>query len=167
MRALILNQSAGAGSPERVALRDDYPMPSPRRGESLVRVRLAGICGTDLEMARGYMGFGGIQGHEFVGEVVSTGTGALAGRRVVGEINAACGDCDACRADMGRHCPKRSVLGILGRDGAFAEYLCLPDRNLIPVPDAVSDEAAVFTEPLAAAFEIFEQTSIERGERVA
>ncbi len=167
MRALILNQSAGVGSAQRVALRDDYPMPSPRRGESLVRVRLAGICGTDLEMTRGYMGFNGIPGHEFVGEVVSTATSALAGRRVVGEINAACGDCDFCRANMGRHCPKRSVLGILGRDGAFAEYLCLPDRNLIPVPDAVSDEAAVFTEPLAAAFEIFEQTTIEPGEQVA
>jgi len=167
MRALILNQSAGLGSAERVALRDDYPMPNPRRGESLVRVRLAGICGTDLEMTRGYMGFNGIPGHEFVGEVVSTTTSALAGRRVVGEINAACGDCDFCRANMGRHCPKRSVLGILGRGGAFGEYLCLPDRNLIPVPDAVADEAAVFTEPLAAAFEIFEQTTIEPGEQVA
>ncbi len=167
MRALVLNQSASAGSAERVALRDDYPMPSPQRGESLVRIRLAGICGTDLEMTRGYMGFNGIPGHEFVGEVVGTATSALAGRRVVGEINAACGDCDFCRANMGRHCPKRSVLGILGRDGAFAEYLCLPDRNLIPVPDAISDEAAVFTEPLAAAFEIFEQTSIEPGEQVA
>ena len=167
MRALVLNQSAGVGTVGRVVLRDDYPMPSPRRGESLVRVRLAGICGTDLEMARGYMGFSGIQGHEFVGEVVSTGTGALAGRRVVGEINAACGDCDACRVDMGRHCPKRSVLGILGRDGAFAEYLCLPDQNLIPVPNGISDEAAAFTEPLAAAFEIFEQTSIDPAARVA
>jgi threonine dehydrogenase-like Zn-dependent dehydrogenase len=167
MRALVLNQSASAGSPERVALRDDYPMPAQRAGESLVRVRLAGVCGTDLEMTRGYMGFNGIPGHEFVGEVVSSRTGTLTGKRVVGEINAACGDCHSCQANMSRHCPKRSVLGILGRDGAFAEYLCLPDRNLIAVPDAISDEAAVFTEPLAAAFEIFEQTSIEPGERVA
>ena len=166
MRALVLNQSAGAESVDRVTLRDDYPMPAQRAGESLIRVRLAGVCGTDLEMTRGYMGFNGIPGHEFVGEVVSSAP-HLAGRRVVGEINAACGDCDFCRANMGRHCPKRSVLGILGRDGAFAEYLCLPDRNLIAVPDAISDEAAVFTEPLAAAFEIFEQTSIEPGERVA
>jgi threonine dehydrogenase-like Zn-dependent dehydrogenase len=165
MRALVLKHSTSQES--RIALRDDYPMPTPPPGESLVRVCLAGICGTDLEMARGYMGFAGIPGHEFVGDVVRTSTGALAGRRVVGEINAACGDCESCRADMGRHCPARTVLGILGRDGAFAEYLCLPDRNLIPIPNSIPDEAAVFAEPLAAAFEIFEQTSLNPDDRIA
>jgi threonine dehydrogenase-like Zn-dependent dehydrogenase len=167
MRALVLSQPANLEKAGQIALRDDYPIPSPAKGESLVRVRMAGICGTDLEMARGYMGFSGVPGHEFVGEVVSTKSSALAGKRVVGEINAACGDCEFCRADLGRHCSKRSVLGILGRDGAFAEYLSLPDRNLIPVPDTIADDTAVFTEPLAAAFEIFEQTSIGPVERVA
>jgi len=167
MRALVLSQPTDHEKAGQLALRDDYQIPSPAKGESLVRVRMAGICGTDLEMARGYMGFSGIPGHEFVGEVVATTSSALAGKRVVGEINAACGDCEFCRADLGRHCWKRSVLGIVGRDGAFAEYLCLPDRNLIPVPDTITDEAAVFTEPLAAAFEIFEQTSIGPAERIA
>lgn len=148
-------------------MRDDYPMPVPAAAESLVRVRMAGICGTDLEMLQGYMGFSGVPGHEFVGEVVSTANRALAGRRVVGEINAACGACASCAADLGRHCPKRTVLGILGRDGAFAEYLCLPDANLIPIDDRLQDEAAVFTEPLAAAFEIFEQIRIADADRIA
>lgn len=167
MRALVLNQAITDKAAGQIALRDDYPTPVPAGGESLVRVRIAGICGTDLEMTRGCMGFSGVPGHEFVGEVVSTANPALAGRRVVGEINAACGDCEFCRIDLGRHCSRRTVLGILGRDGVFAEYLCLPDRNLLPVPDAVVDEVAVFTEPLAAAFEIFEQTTIEPGQRVA
>ncbi len=167
MRALILKQSAPAGSAQRVALDDDYPTPSPCPGESLVRVRMAGICGTDLEMLRGYMGFSGVPGHEFVGEVVQTQTPQLRGRRVVGEINAACGGCQWCQAGMGRHCPTRTVLGILGRDGTFAEFLCLPDANLIPVSDNLSDETAVFAEPLAAAFEIFEQTRIAQTERIA
>jgi len=167
MRALVLTQSTSALAGQRLALRDDYPMPAPAAGESLVRVRMAGICGTDLEMLQGYMGFGGILGHEFVGEVVSTANRALAGKRVVGEINAACGACEFCKAGMGRHCPNRTVLGILGRDGAFAEYLCLPDTNLIPISDRLTDETAVFTEPLAAALEIFEQTPIAHADRIA
>ncbi len=167
MRALVLKQSISPTATERIALRDDYPMPAQAPGESLVRVRMAGICGTDLEMVQGYMGFSGVPGHEFVGEVVSTANRALAGKRVVGEINAACGACDFCKSSMGRHCPKRTVLGIAGRDGAFAEYLCLPDANLIPVSDQLPDEAAVFTEPLAAALEIFEQTSIAYTDRIA
>jgi threonine dehydrogenase-like Zn-dependent dehydrogenase len=151
----------------RLALRDDYPMPALSAGESLVRVRIAGICGTDLEMVQGYMGFSGVPGHEFVGEVVGTANRALSGKRVVGEINAACGRCESCDAGAGRHCPNRTVLGIAGRDGAFAEYLCLPDANLIPISDKLPDEAAVFTEPLAAAFEIFEQTQIADTDRIA
>jgi threonine dehydrogenase-like Zn-dependent dehydrogenase len=166
MRALVLTQSAAAEA-ERIVLRNDYPMPVPGAGESLVRVRMAGICGTDLEMMRGYMAFSGVPGHEFVGEVAASANRTLAGKRVVGEINAACGHCDSCRAAMGRHCPNRTVLGIVGRDGAFAEYLCLPDVNLIPISDQLPDEAAVFTEPLAAAFEIFEQTQIAAHDRIA
>jgi threonine dehydrogenase-like Zn-dependent dehydrogenase len=131
--------------------------------EVAVRVRLAGICATDLEIARGYMGFEGVLGHEFVGEALE---GPLAGRRVVGEINAACGACADCQAGLGRHCAGRTVLGIVGRDGAFAETLTLPSENLLTVPDGVPDEAAVFAEPLAAAFEILEQVKIPAGARV-
>jgi threonine dehydrogenase-like Zn-dependent dehydrogenase len=135
-------------------------------GESVVRVRLAGICGTDLELAKGYMDYHGIPGHEFVGEVAATKNPALEKRRVVGEINAACGRCHSCAAGLGRHCENRTVLGISGRDGAFADYLRLPDANLLTVPDSVSDELAVFTEPLAAAYEIFEQVQLPRNRRV-
>jgi threonine dehydrogenase-like Zn-dependent dehydrogenase len=120
----------------------------------------AGICATDLEILRGYMGFEGVPGHEFVGVAES---GSFAGRRVVGEINAACRACDTCQRGLERHCPHRTVLGILGRDGAFAEFLALPEANLHPVPDAVSDDHAVFVEPLAAAFAILEQTSVVPG----
>ena len=127
-----------------------------------MRVRTAGICGTDLELARGYMSYTGVPGHEFVGEVVDTRTAALAGRRVVGEINAGCGRCALCLDGLGRHCPNRTVLGIVGRDGAFAEYLRLPDENLIALPDSISDELAVFVEPVAAIYEIFEQTGLRR-----
>jgi len=158
MRAIIIDHG--------IALRRDYPEPASAPGESLVRVRLAGICGTDLELANGYIGYRGIPGHEFVGEVVETGNPALAGRRVVGEINAACGACDFCADGLGRHCANRTVLGILGRDGAFADYLRLPDRNLLPVPDSVPDDLAVFTEPLAAAYEIFDQIRIPKNRRV-
>ncbi len=138
-------------------LRANYPDPAPAEGESIIRVTLAGICGTDLELARGYMSFRGVPGHEFVGRVESTNDPLLRGKRVVGEINAACGRCSFCAAGNARHCADRTVLGIAGRDGAFAEYLRLPDRNLLPVPDAVADEAAVFVEPIAAAYEILEQ----------
>ena len=155
----------------RLALAD-VPRPSPPPGEALVRVRLAGICHTDLELTRGYMGFQGTLGHEFVGEVAEAAplpgetSPVTVGRRVVGEINAACGACAACRAGLGRHCPTRTVLGILGRDGAFADFLTLPLVNLHPVPEIVPDEAAVFVEPLAAALEILEQVAIRPTDRV-
>ncbi len=141
----------------------------PARGdEALVRVRLAGVCNTDLEIARGYAGFEGTLGHEFVG-VVERAPGApeLEGRRVVGEINAGCGRCLWCRAGDARHCPERTVLGIVGRDGAFAEYLQLPASNLLPVPDEVPDERAVFAEPLAAACAVGERVRIETETRLA
>src|SRR5215204_4071787 len=122
-----------------------------RVGEALVRVRLAGVCNTDLEIVRGYAGFEGTLGHEFVGVVESApGAPELEGRRVVGEINAGCGSCELCRAGDPRHCPARTVLGIVGRDGAHAEYLRLPAVNLLTVPDEIPDERAVFAEPLAA-----------------
>ena len=129
-------------------------------GEALVRVTLSGICNTDLEIARGYAGFEGTLGHEFIGVIEG-------GQRVVGEINAGCGACDLCRAGDTRHCPKRTVLGIVGRDGAHAEFLKLPLVNLLPVPDEISDERAVFTEPLAAACGILERVSITENTRVA
>ncbi|HZB47315.1 MAG TPA: alcohol dehydrogenase catalytic domain-containing protein [Pyrinomonadaceae bacterium] len=139
-----------------------------REGEALVRVRLAGVCNTDLEIVRGYAGFEGTLGHEFVGEVErAPGAPELEGRRVVGEINAGCGRCQLCRAGDTRHCPARTVLGIVGRDGAFAEYLQLPAVNLLPVPDEVPDERAVFTEPLAAACGIVERAKVETETRVA
>lgn len=148
--------------------RADFPDPAAD-GESLVRVRLAGICGTDLELTRGYMAFRGIPGHEFVGEVIKSANRAMLGRRVAGEINAGCGraSCRWCRGAMARHCPDRTVLGILGRNGAFAEMLALPDANLIAIPDSIPDELALFIEPLAAAYEIFEQTHLARDHSVA
>jgi threonine dehydrogenase-like Zn-dependent dehydrogenase len=145
----------------------DIARPS-RADEALVRVRLAGVCNTDLEIVRGYAGFQGTLGHEFVGEVVSAhGSTELTGRRVVGEINAGCGVCDLCRAGDARHCPARTVLGIVGRDGAFAEFLQLPVGNLLPVPDEVADERAVFCEPLAAACAVTERVKFNDGARVA
>ena len=136
-------------------------------GEALVRVTLAGICNTDLEIVRGYAGFSGTIGHEFVGIVESSPDHSQEGRRVVGEINAGCGTCALCRAGDSRHCPDRTVLGIHRRDGAFAEFLSLPARNLLVVPDGISDHQAVFTEPLAAACEILEQVKIQPSHRVA
>jgi threonine dehydrogenase-like Zn-dependent dehydrogenase len=145
----------------------DYPRPEPPPGEALVRVILAGICNTDLEIMRGYLGFHGVLGHEFVGMVeVCAGAPELIGQRVVGEINAACGDCPTCRAGRPTHCPNRTTLGIGGRDGAFAEFLTLPVVNLHPVPDQMSNRVAVFTEPLAAACEITEQVHLHPTDRV-
>jgi threonine dehydrogenase-like Zn-dependent dehydrogenase len=144
----------------------DRPVPRPAAGEALVRVIVAGICNTDIEILKGYMGFRGIIGHEFVGLVEECAEERLLGRRVVGEINAGCGRCDYCLKGLERHCPARSVLGILGRDGAMAEYLTLPLRNLHVVPDGVADEEAVFAEPLAAAFEISEQVHVVPSSRV-
>ena len=139
-----------------------------REGEALVRVLVAGVCNTDLEIVRGYAGFEGTLGHEFVGVVESApGDESLEGKRVVGEINAGCGLCESCRAGDPRHCPRRTVLGIVGRDGAFAEFLQLPASNLLPVPDGITDERAVFTEPLAAACGITERVRVDGGMAVA
>lgn len=146
-----------------VSVRDDLPDAPPAEGECHVEVLRAGVCATDLALARGYMGFRGVPGHEFVGRALD---GPLSGRRVVGEINAGCGACVDCRRGDPRHCPERTVLGILGRPGAFAERLHLPAANLLAVPDAVSDEAAVFVEPLAAALEITEQVTVVPGMHV-
>src|ERR671930_2086558 len=149
----------------RLALERDVPDPRAGPGEAVVRVHLAGICRTDLEITRGYLGFRGTPGHEWVGHVLAADDPALVGRRVVGEINLACGACPRCRAGLGRHCPQRRVLGIAGADGAFAELLAIPAANLHPVPEAVSDREAVFTEPLAAAFEILDQWPSLAGAR--
>lgn len=135
--------------------------------ETVVRVSLAGICGTDLEILKGYAGFRGVLGHEFVGVVEESKNPELVGKRVVGEINVGCGTCSFCRKELQRHCPYRTVLGIKERDGAFAEYLTLPEKNLHTVPENVSDTAAVFTEPLAAAYEILEQSHIDPSWRAA
>lgn len=142
----------------------DAPEPHTRDGSAIVRVRLAGICSTDLQILRGYMGFRGILGHEFVGEVVD-GPAHLVGRRVVGEINFACKRCPECVAGRSRHCPTRTVMGILGADGAFAELLRIPVENLHPVPDGVDDVRASFVEPVAAAIEAAVQTERFAGAR--
>ncbi len=159
MKALVLDGS--------FELDMEYPKPDPADGEALIKPILAGICATDLELAKGYMGFAGVLGHEFVGIVESSQNKELVGRRVAGEINCPCGTCELCRSGNGNHCPNRSVLGILNRNGAFAEYFTLPTSNLHIVPDNVPDRAAVFTEPLAAAFQILEQISISGKTRVA
>jgi threonine dehydrogenase-like Zn-dependent dehydrogenase len=150
---------------KKLTLRNDVERPRPAPDEALVRVLRAGVCNTDLELVRGYYPFRGVPGHEFVG-VVEEGPAELQGRRVVGEINAVCGECAACASGRSNHCERRTVLGIVGRHGAFAEYLTLPIVNLHPVPDGLPDEAAVFTEPLAAALEIREQVELTPDDRV-
>jgi threonine dehydrogenase-like Zn-dependent dehydrogenase len=149
----------------RLALARDLPPPTLAAGDALVRVALAGICRTDVEITRGYLDFRGTLGHEWVGRVVAAGDPQLVGRRVVGEINLACGRCALCAAGLGRHCPTRRVLGIAGADGAFADLIVVPERNLHLVPDGIPDTAAVFTEPLAAACEILEQIGAVSGAR--
>ncbi|MCC7342829.1 MAG: alcohol dehydrogenase catalytic domain-containing protein, partial [Bryobacterales bacterium] len=136
-------------------------------GFALLRLRVAGICNTDLELQRGYYGFEGVPGHEFVADVVEADEAAWVGQRVVGEINLACGNCGWCERGLGRHCPARRVLGIVKHAGAFAEYFTLPIANLHAVPESMADEVAVFTEPVAAACEILEQTEVKPGTRVA
>ncbi len=138
-----------------------------RENEALVRVTLAGICNTDLEIVRGYAGFNGTLGHEFVGVVEASPVKTQIGCRVVGEINIGCGQCDVCQTDDARHCLTRTALGIHNRDGAFAEFLTLPPQNLFVVPENVSDQQAVFTEPLAAACEILDQVTIRSIHKVA
>ncbi|MBK9602205.1 MAG: alcohol dehydrogenase catalytic domain-containing protein [Anaerolineales bacterium] len=148
----------------QISLRDAA---QPKKlNEALIKIRKAGICSTDLELVKGYYPYTGILGHEFVGEVVDAPDAAWIGQRVVGEINAVCGACEACLNGRPTHCENRTVLGIANRDGVFAEYTTLPLENLHRVPDSVSDEMAVFTEPLAAALEIQQQIQLKPDDRV-
>lgn len=156
MQAVVLN-------PDGVRFDPNRSRPTPAAGEVSVRVLRAGICETDLQLIEGYMGFRGVLGHEFVGVAED---GRLQGQRVVGEINCGCGRCESCRSGMQNHCPQRSVLGILNHDGAFAEYVAVPETNLHAVPAEIDTETAVFTEPLAAAFEIPAQFPLEPNQRV-
>jgi alcohol dehydrogenase len=133
----------------------------------LIRTLVAGICNTDLELQRGYYGFAGTPGHEFVGEVVEADDAGLRGKRVAGEINLACGNCSWCARTLGRHCPHRTVLGIVKHPGTFQEFFTLPERNLHVIPDGMANESAVFIEPLAAACEILDQVRIPAGDQVA
>jgi threonine dehydrogenase-like Zn-dependent dehydrogenase len=156
MRAIVLEGS-------HVSLRTDNPPPETGNGEVLVRVLRAGICETDLQLIRGYMGFRGVLGHEFVGVAEA---GADIGRRVVGEINCSCWQCETCLAGRPTHCPHRTTIGIDRHDGAFADFIAVPQRNLHVVPDTVPTDAAVFAEPLAAAFQIPAQLPVNRADRV-
>ena len=149
---------------QKIAMRE---VPKPNKpNEALIRIRRVGICSTDLELVKGYYPFTGVLGHEFVGDVIKSPNESWKGQRVVGEINAACGECEQCRNGRRTHCENRTVLGITNRDGVFAEYTTLPLDNLHRVPASVPDEAAVFTEPLAAALEIQYQTQIKPTDRV-
>ena len=155
MRAIVLEEGP--------RFRTSHPAPTPRAGEVLVRVTRAGVCETDLQLIKGYMGFRGVLGHEFVGVAE---TGPYAGRRVVGEINCSCLHCDTCRSGLPTHCPNRTVIGILNHDGAFADVIALPQQNLHLVPDSLPDDVAVFTEPVAAAFAIPAQLRINPHDRI-
>jgi len=156
MRAIVLDG-------DRVSMEGTRPQPEPLAGETMVRVVRAGVCETDLQLIRGYMGFGGVLGHEFVGVAED---GPYAGQRVVGEINCSCWQCPTCLAGRPTHCPNRTTIGIVKHDGAFADYIAVPQRNLYPVPDSIETDVAVFTEPLAAAFQIPAQVSLGRMDRV-
>lgn len=158
MRALVFDR--------KLQYRNNYPVPIPQKKEALVRVIYAGICRTDLEVVKGYMDFKGIPGHEFVGIVEDCSDKSLVGERVCGEINIGCGVCTYCVEGLKNHCPDRSVLGILNKDGAFAEFLTLPISNLHLIPNSIKDEEAVFVEPLAAVFEITGQVGIKHGDKV-
>src|SRR5216117_1024409 len=158
---LAVHLEAGA-----VTLRD-VPRPDRPAGHALLRLHAAGICNTDLELQRGYYGFAGTPGHEFVAEVAEADTRELVGKRVCGEINLACTRCDWCRRGLGRHCPNRTVLGIVRHPGAFEEFFTLPERNLHVLPEDLPLERAVFLEPLAAACEILDQVRIPAGDPVA
>jgi alcohol dehydrogenase len=149
-----------------VTLRD-VPLPARPEGFALLRLLAGGICNTDLELQRGYYGFAGTPGHEFVAEVAAADTSELVGKRVAGEINLACTSCDWCRRGLGRHCPNRTVLGIVRHPGAFEEFFTLPERNLHVLPDNLPTGRAVFLEPLAAASEILDQVKIPAGDAVA
>ncbi len=147
-------------------LATDHALPPRPSGEAEIALRLGGVCATDLELVKGYMGFTGVLGHEWVGVVTEADDPTWVGQRVVGDINCPCGACPTCAAGRPTHCPTRTVLGIDGRDGAFRERFHLPVANLHPVPDAVPDAAAVFVEPLAAALEILEQVHVRPSDRV-
>ncbi len=150
-------------APDGLRFDDEYSLADPEPGEMPVRVLTAGICETDLQLLKGYMGFQGVLGHEFVGIAEE---GSFAGQRVVGEINCACGNCEWCQAGIAAHCPHRSVIGILNHDGVFAERVNVPQQNLHLVPDGVSDDEAVFVEPLAAAFQIPAQLDLDTFDNV-
>jgi threonine dehydrogenase-like Zn-dependent dehydrogenase len=156
MRAIVVERN-------QFSSRTDYPAPTPRGDEVLVRVLCAGVCETDLQLIKGYMGFSGVLGHEFVGVAES---GKFKGERVVGEINCSCWTCPTCKAGAPSHCPNRTVLGILNHDGAFADYIAVPQKNLHVVPDDMPTDVAVFTEPVAAAFQIPAQMTIHRHDRI-
>lgn len=160
MRALLFDK--------QLKITENHPYPTPPEGEALIKIILAGICNTDLEIIKGYMDFSGIPGHEFVG-VVEKITGpnqGLLNKKVAGEINCACNNCEYCDNGLKTHCPNRTTLGIAGRDGCFGEYITLPVENLFTIPENVSNEEAVFVEPLAAAFQILEQISIHPTDKV-
>jgi threonine dehydrogenase-like Zn-dependent dehydrogenase len=159
MKALCLQSGA-------LGLRDIAP-PQPLADQALIRVSMAGICNTDLEIAKGYMGFEGVLGHELCGVVESCSDARWIGRRVAGEINLACTHCALCRRGLGRHCAARTVMGIVAKDGCFAEYVTLPLRNLHVLPDSLPDELACFVEPVAAAFELLDQVTPMPSDRVA
>jgi threonine dehydrogenase-like Zn-dependent dehydrogenase len=150
---------------QQLSLKTDLPTPQPAPGEALVKVLRAGICNTDLELLRGYYPYQGVLGHEFVG-LVEQGPSALLNQRVVGSINAACAACEYCDRGIPSHCANRTVLGIVNRNGAFADYLCLPVANLHPIPDSIPTDAATFVEPIAAALQIQEQITITPNDRV-
>ncbi len=158
MKALVYKNSE--------LIQKDIEKPRPSDGEALVRILLSGICNTDLEIMKGYMGFEGVPGHEFVGVIEEAEDESLVGKRVAGEINIGCGDCDLCRAGDPRHCKNRDTLGIFKKNGALAEYITLPEANLFVLPDKISDEHATLIEPLAAAFQITEQIDFPRNAHV-
>lgn len=161
MRAVVFDNG--------LKLDKNYAKPSPRKGEALIKVNTIGICNTDYEITKGYMGYKGVLGHEFTGvvEEINADDKSLLNKRVVGEINCGCDECEWCNQGLERHCPNRSTLGIWQREGCFAEYVCLPVKNLLEIPENVSDEEAVFTEPLAAALEILEQIHIPPYKKIA
>ena len=162
MKALVFDNE--------LKLDKNYPMPKVKDNEVLIKTSLVGICNTDYEITKGYMGYKGVLGHEFVGVVVEVGSNVdknLINKRVVGEINCACGVCEYCKKDLQRHCPNRQTLGIWQKDGCFSEYFTLPKENVIEISDNIDDKTAVFTEPLAAAYEIIEQVHIKPDSKVA
>ncbi len=164
MKALVYSDEKG------LKLVEDYKKPIPKDNEVLIKTSIVGICNTDYEITKGYMDYNGVLGHEFIGTVVEVGNNVskeLIGKRVTGEINLACNNCSYCARGLQRHCPNRSTLGIFKKDGCFSEYFTLPKENILEIPDNVSDETAVFVEPLAAAAEILEQVKIEPNQKVA